>query len=211
MGRLGADLLADAVTILTHCNTGSLAAPGRGTALAVIAELRARQALREVIATESRPLLHGARLTVWELGRLGIPFRLIVDAAGPALIASGAVKAVVVGCDRVAANGDVANKVGTYSLALAARQAGVPFVVVGPTSSIDAATPSGGEIEIERRDPDEVRTAAGARLTLPEAPCLNPAFDVTPAELVSALVTERGVIERPSSATMAAVLTGPSR
>jgi methylthioribose-1-phosphate isomerase len=193
----GADLLAGARRILTHCNTGALAAPGRGTALAVIAELADRGVLEMVIATESRPLLQGARLTVYELARLGIPHELVVDSAAPGLIAAGAVDAVIVGCDRVAANGDVANKVGTYGLALAARAAGIRFVVAGPTSTIDPATPSGADITIEERDPDEVRLVAGQILTLPGTRTLNPAFDVTPAALVTALVTERGVLRSP--------------
>ncbi len=195
----GADLLASAGAgrILTHCNTGALAAPGRGTALAVIAELADRKALEKAIATESRPLLQGARLTVYELDRLGIPHELVVDSAAPGLIAAGAVDAVIVGCDRVAANGDVANKVGTYGLALAAHAAGIPFVVAGPTSTIDPATPTGADIVIEERDPDEVRQAGGRILTLPDTPTRNPAFDVTPAALVSALVTERGVMRPP--------------
>jgi methylthioribose-1-phosphate isomerase len=191
----GADLLPAAGRILTHCNSGALAAPGRGTALAVIAELHDRGSLRHVIATESRPLLQGARLTAYELGRLGIPFELIVDSAAAGLIAGGQIDAVIVGCDRVAANGDVANKVGTYPLALAAKAAGVPFVVAGPTSTIDQHTATGREITIEERDPDEVRTAAGHALAAPGVRCRNPAFDITPAALVSALVTERGVIQ----------------
>jgi methylthioribose-1-phosphate isomerase len=196
----GAEILskAGARRILTHCNTGALAAPGRGTALAVIAELAERGVLEKAIATESRPLLQGARLTVYELSRLGIPHELVVDSAAPGLIAAGAVDAVIVGCDRVAANGDVANKVGTYGLALAAHAAGIPFVVAGPTSTIDSATPTGADITIEERDPDEVRSAAGRILTLPGTRTRNPAFDVTPAALVTALVTERGVV-RPSS------------
>jgi methylthioribose-1-phosphate isomerase len=190
----GAELLAGARRILTHCNTGALAAPGRGTALAVIAELADRGGLEKAIATESRPLLQGARLTVYELARLGIPHELIVDSAAPGLIAAGQVDAVIVGCDRVAANGDVANKVGTYGLALAAHAAGIQFVVAGPTSTIDPATPTGADITIEERDPDEVRQAAGRELTLPGTPTRNPAFDVTPAAFVSALVTEQGVV-----------------
>jgi methylthioribose-1-phosphate isomerase len=195
----GADYLVGASTILTHCNTGALAAPGRGTALAVIAELAARGGLQEVILTESRPLLQGARLTAYELARLEIPHALIVDAAAPWLIASKAVDAVIVGCDRVAANGDVANKVGTYGLALAAREAGIPFVVAGPTSTIDWQTPSGAGIPIEQRDPDEVRSAQGHPLAPDTTPCLNPAFDVTPAQLITALVTEHGAITPVSS------------
>ena len=190
----GADYLRGARTVLTHCNTGALAAPGRGTALAVIAELAVRGSLERVIATEARPLLQGARLTTYELARLGIPYELIVDAAAAGVIGSGGVDAVVVGCDRVAANGDVANKVGTYSLALAAQAARVRFVVAGPSSSIDLDCPSGEQIVIEERDGDEVRSAGGALLTLPDAPCRNPAFDVTPARLVTALATERGVL-----------------
>jgi S-methyl-5-thioribose-1-phosphate isomerase len=189
----GAALLGDCRRVLTHCNTGALAAPGRGTALAVIAELAVRTGLDKVLACETRPLLQGARLTVYELARLGIPHELVVDAAGPGLIASGAVDAVIVGCDRVAVNGDVANKVGTYGLALAANAAGIPFVVAGPTSSIDPSCATGSEIAIEERNAEEVRTAASAPVTLPDTPCRNPAFDVTPAALITALVCERGV------------------
>ncbi len=194
IARHGADLLADVRRIMTHCNTGALAAPGRGTALAVVAELWERGRLEGVIATESRPLLQGARLTVYELARLGIPHELIVDSAAAGLIAGGAVDAVIVGCDRVAANGDVANKVGTYGLALAARAAGIPFVVAGPTSTIDPDCADGSRIAIEDRDPDEVRGAAGQSFTVAGTSCRNPAFDVTPAALVSALVTERGIV-----------------
>ena len=207
MAAHGADLLADVRTILTHCNTGALAAPGSGTALAVVAELAARGGLEEVLATESRPLLQGARLTVYELSRLGIPHQLIVDSAAAGLIARGEVDAVIVGCDRVAANGDVANKVGTYSHALAARAAGIEFVVAGPTSTIDPRCMTGTEIEIEERDPEEVRRALGQQLTLEATRCRNPAFDITPAALVSALVTERGVA-RPVNAESVAALLG---
>jgi methylthioribose-1-phosphate isomerase len=197
----GADLLQDARRVMTHCNTGALAAPGRGTALAVVAELAARGSLDLAIATESRPLLQGARLTVYELNRLGIQHELIVDSAAAGLIASGAIDAVVVGCDRVAVNGDVANKVGTYGLALAAGAAGVPFVVAGPTSTVDPDCPSGEQIAIEQRDPEEVRLVSGTALTLPGTRCRNPAFDVTPANLITALVTERGVVEPAAVAT----------
>jgi methylthioribose-1-phosphate isomerase len=191
----GADLLRDARRVMTHCNTGGLAAPGRGTALAVIAELAARGSLELAIATESRPLLQGARLTMYELKRMRIPHELIVDSAAAGLIAAGAVDAVVVGCDRVAANGDVANKVGTYGLALAAAAAGIPFVIAGPTSTVDPDCPSGEHIPIEQRDPEEVRRVGGTALTMPGTPARNPAFDVTPANLITALVTERGVVE----------------
>jgi methylthioribose-1-phosphate isomerase len=206
MASYGADLLAGRRRILTHCNTGALAGPGRGTALSVVAELADREQLDGVIACEARPLLQGARLTVYELARLGIAHELIVDAAAAGLIRTGAVDAVILGCDRVAANGDVANKVGTYGLALAARAAGIPFVVVGPTSTIDASAADGEEIAIEERDADEVRIARSEPLTLPGTPCRNPAFDVTPAELVSALVTERGVAAPVTGASIAALL-----
>jgi methylthioribose-1-phosphate isomerase len=209
MAAAGAELLNGARRVLTHCNTGALAAPGRGTALAVIAELGARQGLDTVFATESRPLLQGARLTVYELRRFELPHALIVDSAAAGLIAAGAVDAVVVGCDRVAANGDVANKVGTYGLALAAREARIPLVVAGPTSTIDPGCPSGSEIAIEERDPDEVRWGGRAQLTVPGTPCRNPAFDVTPAKLINALVTERGVAAPVNNATVGALLDRP--
>jgi methylthioribose-1-phosphate isomerase len=211
----GADLLGAPgarLRLLTHCNTGALAAPGRGTALAVIAELAQRGQVQHVLATESRPLLQGARLTVYELGRLGIAHALIVDSAAAGLIASGTVDAVIVGCDRVASNGDVANKVGTYGLALAANAAGIPFVVAGPASTVDPACPTGTEIEIEQRDPAEVRNAVSATgpaaLAPDGTPCRNPAFDVTPAELVTALVTERGVVRAPFADTISKLLGG---
>jgi methylthioribose-1-phosphate isomerase len=193
------------VTVMTHCNSGCLAASGRGTGLGVIAALADRRPVR-VLACEARPLLQGARLTVWELGRLGIEHALVVDAAAPGLIRTGAVDAVVTGLDRVAANGDVANKVGTYGLALAASAAGIPFVAAGPSSSVDGSLPSGDEIEIEERAADEVRGALGTVFTVPGTAVRNPAFDVTPAALVWALVTERGVAQ-PVDATSVSVLS----
>jgi methylthioribose-1-phosphate isomerase len=212
IARHGADLLEGRRRILTHCNTGALAAPGRGTALAVIAELADRGGLELVLASESRPLLQGARLTVYELRRLGIEHALVVDGAGAGLMAAGEVDAVVVGCDRVAANGDIANKVGTYPHALAAAAAGIPFVVAGPCSTIDARCPTGGDIVIEERSADEVRAAGLWRseplaLTMPQTACRNPAFDVTPASLVTALVTERGVAQPVEEGSVAALLS----
>ena len=175
----------------THCNTGSLACLGWGTALGVIRALHADGALGHVIVDETRPLLQGARLTCWELDQLGIEHRLACDGAAPFLISQGLVDAVVVGADRIAANGDVANKIGTYGLALAARRAGIPFLVAAPESTIDEATPAGGAIPLERR--------ADAEITVPAAPAgtkaLNYAFDITPADLVSAIVTERRLIQ----------------
>jgi methylthioribose-1-phosphate isomerase len=203
IARAGAEALGSARRVLTHCNTGPLACGGRGTALGAIDELAQRHGGVTVLACEARPLLQGARLTVWELGRLGIAHELLADAAAPGLIARGDVDAVITGMDRAAANGDVANKVGTYGLALAAQAAGVPFLVAGPCSSIDAGTPGGAGIVIEERDGEEVRTAAGALLTVAGTPCRNPAFDVTPAALISALVTERGVARPVSAETVA--------
>jgi methylthioribose-1-phosphate isomerase len=201
----GADVLAGARRILTHCNTGALATGGSGSALAVIRELAARGDV-EVLASETRPLLQGARLTVWELARDGIPVTLAVDGAAAGLMRRGEIDAVIVGCDRVAANGDVANKVGTYAHALAARAANIPFVVAGPTSSVDPALPSGDGIEIEERDPEEVRRPGGELVTLADVAVRNPAFDITPAELVTAFVCERGVARPPSAAAIAGLL-----
>jgi methylthioribose-1-phosphate isomerase len=197
LARHGADVLDAAlppgpVALMTHCNSGALAASGRGTGLGVIAELADRRPVK-VLACEARPLLQGARLTVWECRRLGLEHELLVDSAAAGLMRRGEVDAVVTGFDRVAANGDVANKVGTYGLALAAHAAGIPFVAAGPSSSVDLRLPSGDDIEIEERDADEVRSALGALLTVPGTSCRNPAFDVTPAGLVWALVTEKGV------------------
>ena len=207
IARHGADLLAGARRVLTICNTGALAAGGAGTALAVILELhrRAPDDVR-VLACETRPLLQGARLTAWELARAGVPHELVVDSAAAGLIRRGEADAVIAGTDRVAANGDVANKVGTYGLALAARAAGIPFVIAGPVSSIDAALPDGDGIEIEERGAEEVLGFGGATVAPPGTAVRNPAFDVTPAGLVTALVTERGVAAPPTAAGIAELL-----
>jgi methylthioribose-1-phosphate isomerase len=209
LARHGADALeavlpAGPVALMTHCNTGALAASGRGTGLAVIAELAARRPVT-VLACEARPLLQGARLTVWECRRLGLEHELLVDGAAAGLIRRGEAHAVITGFDRVAANGDVANKVGTYGLALAARAARIPFVVAGPSSSVDLRLATGDAIEIEERDESEVRSAGGALLTVPGTRCRNPAFDVTPAELVWALVTENGVAQPVTAEAVAAI------
>ncbi|HWI72419.1 MAG TPA: S-methyl-5-thioribose-1-phosphate isomerase [Baekduia sp.] len=208
LSGFGADVLRDARTVLTHCNTGALATGGHGSALGVCVALAERHEGVRVIACETRPLLQGARLTAWELQRLGIPFSLIVDGAAASLLRRGLADAVVVGCDRVAANGDAANKVGTYSHALAARAAGAPFVVAGPTSTIDAATPDGDAIEIEERGADEVTSFGGVAVAPPGTPVINPAFDVTPATLITALVTERGVASPVNAGSVAALLGG---
>jgi len=192
--------------ILTHCNTGALATGGGGSALGVIAALGSHGPV-EVLACETRPLLQGARLTAWELGRLGLPHALLVDGAAAGLIARGEVDAVIVGCDRVAANGDTANKVGTYAHALAAAAAGIPFLVAGPTSSIDFELASGADIVIEERGAHEVLSLGGMPVAPPGTAVRNPAFDVTPAALITALVTERGIarpVDRPGVAALKA-------
>lgn len=199
MGTLGADLLqewsgADPISVMTICNTGGLASVERGTALAVIQTLHERGALREAIPLETRPLLQGGRLTTWELARMGAPHRLVVDGAAASVLARGLADAVVAGADRVARNGDTANKIGTLALALAARHAGVPFVIVAPESTVDPSTASGADIEIEDRDHSEVVTVGGVDLCPPGTAALNPAFDVTPVELIDALVTDRRVV-----------------
>ena len=189
---------ADRVRVYTHCNTGALATVEWGTALGIVRALQALDRLGLVYVGETRPLLQGSRLTAWELERLGADYRIVVDGAGPGVIARRMIDAVVVGADRVTANGDVINKVGTFPLALAAARAGVPFVVAAPESTVDAETPSGDDVRIELRSPDEV-LSVGATRTAPErAQGFNPAFDITPADLVTALVTERRVV-RPAT------------
>jgi methylthioribose-1-phosphate isomerase len=197
MGRLGADLLPGGAGILTHCNAGGLATAGLGTALAVIREGWERGLVRMVFADETRPLLQGARLTAWELTRAGIPVQVIPDSAAASLLRSGAVDAVVVGADRIAVNGDVANKVGTYPLALAARTHGVPFYVVAPLSTFDPGTLCGEDIVIEQRDRSELASCGGRKLLPEGAGCWNPAFDVTPAELITAIICETGTAVPP--------------
>jgi len=194
LSERGAQLLSGTSRLLTHCNAGALAGVEIGSALGVIGFLHDQNPLEMVYVPETRPLLQGSRLTAWELGQHGIPHRVLVDSAAAGLLLAGGVQAVVVGADRIAANGDVANKVGTLAHALAAKHAGVPFVVAAPESTIDLATGSGAGIDIELRDQDEVLTLAGRRVAAPASTAWNPAFDVTPAELITAIVTERRVI-----------------
>ncbi len=205
MGELGAALLGDGVGVLTHCNTGSLATAGFGTALGVIRAGVGAGRIARVFAGETRPWLQGARLTIWELLRDGIPATLVADSAAAHLMNTGAVEWVIVGADRIAANGDTANKIGTYQLAIAARHHGVKFMVVAPSSTVDMSTASGADIEIELRSPDELLAYAGQRTVVGGAQAWNPVFDVTPAALIDALVTERGVVERPDALRMAAL------
>jgi methylthioribose-1-phosphate isomerase len=210
MGALGAALLGDDAGVLTHCNTGSLATAGYGTALGVIRAGVEQGRIARVFAGETRPWLQGARLTMWELLRDGIPATLVADSAAAHLMASGQVQWVVVGADRIAANGDTANKIGTYQLAIAARHHGVGFMVVAPSSTVDMATPDGAAIEIELRSPDELLAWGGRRTVAEGALAWNPVFDVTPASLIDAIVTERGVVLRPDGARMAALFGVPT-
>ena len=198
----GADLVESLVrgpvAIQTHCNAGGLACVEWGTALGIVRALHERGAVREVFADETRPLLQGARLTAYELAAMGIPYRVVVDSAGPTVIAAGLADVIIVGADRVAANGDVANKIGTYPLALAAARAGGPFIVAAPESTVDLGTPTGQAITIEERDGAEVLGWGGVRTTPAGAAAFNPAFDVTPHDLVTAIVTERRIV-RPAA------------
>ncbi|MFQ6046529.1 MAG: S-methyl-5-thioribose-1-phosphate isomerase [Gemmatimonadales bacterium] len=193
IGEAGAGLMPDGATVLTHCNTGALATGGIGTALGVVTVAREQGKGISVVACETRPLEQGARLTAWELAKLGIPCRVIVDGAAASLMSRREITLVLVGADRIAANGDVANKIGTYALALAARHHAIPFYVAAPMSTIDPAIPSGDAIPIEQRAAAEIPAAPGAEV-------YNPAFDVTPAELVTAIITDRGVLEPPFTA-----------
>ncbi|MBI1735410.1 MAG: S-methyl-5-thioribose-1-phosphate isomerase [Candidatus Rokubacteria bacterium] len=197
MGEHGSALVPDRARVLTHCNAGALATAGFGTALGVIRAAHAKGKIAQVWVDETRPVMQGSRLTAWECVRENIPHRLIADVAAGSLMARGEVDLVVTGADRIAANGDTANKIGTYSVAVLAKHHGVPFYVAAPFSTIDPALPSGSHIPIEERDAAEVRRV-GAQQTAPEAsPVFNPAFDVTPAGLISAIITERGVFKPP--------------
>ncbi|NII10508.1 S-methyl-5-thioribose-1-phosphate isomerase [Oleiagrimonas sp. C23AA] len=205
MGQLGAALIAPGSGVMTHCNTGSLACAGFGTALGVIRAGVSAGRIAEVFAGETRPWLQGARLTMWELVNDGIPAQLVADSAAAHLMKSGKVQWVIVGADRIAANGDTANKIGTYQLAIAARHHGVKFMVVAPSSTVDMATADGEAIEIELREPSELLGYGGTRTVVEGARAWNPVFDVTPANLIDAIVTERGVIEQPDALRMQAL------
>ncbi len=194
IGEMGAGLIEGGSRVLTHCNAGALACVAHGTALSIVKVAHERGLVAGVTATETRPLLQGSRLTAWELKRMGVPHRVTIDSGAAGLIASGGIDVVVTGADRIAANGDVANKVGTYPLALAANASGVPFVVAAPLSTIDLATPDGGSIPIEERSASEVLEVNGLRVAPEGTEAYNPAFDVTPASLVSAIVTEVGIV-----------------
>lgn len=211
IGRWGATLVPGDATVLTHCNAGGLATAGYGTALGVIrGAVEAGKRVR-VFADETRPFLQGARLTAWELMKDGIATTLIADVAAASVLRSGTIDLVVVGADRIAANGDVANKVGTYPLALAAREHGVPFYVAAPISTVDLACPDGSGIPIEEREAREVTELFGVRVAPEGVGVRNPAFDVTPARLIDAIVTERGIARAPYGASLAALARGAPR
>ncbi len=206
LGEMGTSLLDKNTSVLTHCNAGALATGGYGTALGVIRAGYAAGKIERVYADETRPWLQGARLTAWEMVQEKIPVTLLADGAAAHLMKSGKVQWVIVGSDRIAANGDVANKIGTYSAAVAARYHGVKFMVVAPTSTVDMATANGDLIPIEHRDSDEI-LACGDQCIAPEgAQAWNPAFDITPADLVDAIVTEKGIVESPNAEKMTALM-----
>ncbi|HME82266.1 MAG TPA: S-methyl-5-thioribose-1-phosphate isomerase [Candidatus Eremiobacteraceae bacterium] len=205
IGDNGAALLSNGVTVLTHCNTGDFATGGYGTALGVIRSAWRDGKLRGVFVDETRPQLQGARLTAFELLQDAIPFTLIVDGMAGHFMQRGDIGAVVVGADRIAANGDTANKIGTYPLAVLAREHGIPFYVAAPRSTFDPDTQSGSDIVIEERDPAEVRTVRGQPVAPPDTPVANPAFDVTPARLITAFITEEGVLMPPYGSAITAL------
>lgn len=211
MGEFGAALVPDGARILTHCNAGALATAGHGTALGVIRSAVAQGKRVSVFANETRPVLQGARLTAWELHRDGIPATLLPDVAAGHLMATRGIDLVIVGTDRVAANGDVANKIGTYPVATLARRHAVPFYVASPLSTIDFSLPTGAQIPIEEREPAEVTGYGSERWAPAGIAVFNPAFDVTPAELVSAIITEAGVVHRPSTESLGTVRAAAER
>lgn len=206
IGAFGAELFEAEDRVLTHCNTGALATAGYGTALGVIQSSWDAGKVKMVWVDETRPLLQGARLTAWELQSLGIPYRVITDSTAGSLMSRGLVDRVVVGADRIAANGDAANKIGTYTVAVLAHRHGVPFYVAAPISTIDGQTPTGAEIPIEERDPLEVKEVFGTAVTPHEADAANIAFDVTPNDLISAIITDVGVLRAPYERSIAKAL-----
>ena len=197
LSRFGVELIGDGSTVLTHCDTGPLATTGYGTALGVIIKAKEQGKKIKVLATETRPLLQGARLTTWELKKAGVPVTLITDSAAGYFMSRGEVNCVIVGADRVAANGDTANKIGTYALAVLAKENDIPFYVAAPTTTLDHALKSGGEIIIEQRSADEITHIQGARIAPEGVEAANPAFDITPHQYITAIITEKGIIRAP--------------
>jgi len=210
IGEVGADLIPEGGGVLTHCNAGALATVAYGTALSLMYVAHQRGRRFRVFADETRPLLQGARLTAYELNTAGLDVTVLCDGAAASLMRTGQVQLVVVGADRITANGDVANKIGTYSVALAARHHGIPFYVAAPLSTFDRSLAGGEEIPIEQRPADEVRTFGGVTVAPPGVACYNPAFDVTPAELITGLVTERGLVQPVTAANVARLFANPA-
>jgi methylthioribose-1-phosphate isomerase len=211
IARIGLELVPRDARILTHCNTGRLVSGGDGTALAIVFAAHRAGRLQRLWVDETRPLLQGARLTAWEAQEAGLPYTVVADTGIGSLFSRGLVDLAVVGADRIAADGSVANKVGTYAVAVLAARHDVPFVVAAPTSTIDPDTPNGNAIVIEERSADEIVTYAGHPVAPAGAPAYNPAFDVTPPELVTAIVTERGVVTAVTADTVAAMMRTPAR
>ena len=199
LARFGAELIKDGATILTHCNTGPLATAGYGTALGVIRQAKEQGKKIKVLASETRPLLQGARLTAWELKQALIPFTLITDSMAGHFLSRGEIDCIIIGADRIASNGDTANKIGSYTLAVLAMENGVPFYVAAPVSTIDLSLACGDEIPIEERDPDEVTHLQGVSTAPEGTKAANPAFDVTPHYYITAIITEKGIIKEPYS------------
>jgi methylthioribose-1-phosphate isomerase len=197
LSQLGTGLIKDGFTVLTHCNTGPLATAGYGTALGIIIKAREQGKKLRVLATETRPLLQGARITAWELKKAKIPFSLITDSMAGYFMSKGEVDCVIVGADRIAANGDTANKIGTYTLAVLAKEHSIPFYVAAPTTTIDMTLASGAEIPIEERSPEEVTHIRGVAIAPAGVKARNPAFDVTPHKYITAIITENGIIREP--------------
>jgi methylthioribose-1-phosphate isomerase len=197
LSQFGAGLIKDGSTVLTHCNTGALATAGYGTALGIIKQVAEQGKQIKVIATETRPLLQGARLTAWELQKSGIPFNLITDSMAGYFMCRGEISCVIVGADRITVNGDTANKIGTYPLAVLAMEHGVPFYVAAPTTTIDTTIDRGMDIPIEQRRSEEVTHVQGVAIAPEGTPALNPAFDVTPHHYITAIITEKGIIKEP--------------
>jgi methylthioribose-1-phosphate isomerase len=197
LSQLGAKLLKDGFTVLTHCNTGALATAGYGTAFGIIRQAHEQGKRIKILATETRPLLQGARITAWEFQQAGIPFKLITDSMAGYFIGRGEVDCVIVGADRIASNGDTANKIGTYTLAVLAKENDIPFYVAAPTTTIDPSLASGADIPIEQRSPSEVTHIQGIAIAPEGVDAANPAFDVTPHPYITAIITESGIIRQP--------------
>jgi methylthioribose-1-phosphate isomerase len=205
----GSQLLEDGNTVLTHCNAGALATSGYGTALGIIYAACNEGKKISVYVDETRPLLQGARLTAWELSKSGVPVTVICDSMAAEVLRQGRITQVIVGADRIAANGDTANKVGTYGLSICTREHGIPFYVAAPLTSFDFSLKSGADIPIEERNPEEIHSPFGTRITPVDVSYYNPAFDVTPAENISAIISEKGIARPPLAITLKSWFTGP--